>query len=54
MAGGSGKVYGHIRNGKIGGHKNEMSEEMAEKFDKWMQEGCELNQGFLHDHRRAA
>lgn len=46
LAGGTGEIQGQIRNGKIGGHKNEMSNEMAERFDKWMEEGFKLNQGF--------
>lgn len=46
--GGTGEIQGQIRKGKIGGHKNEMSPEMAKEFDRWMKEGQELNQGFLY------
>lgn len=28
-----------IRRGKVGGHKEDMSEEMAKRFDEWMAEG---------------
>lgn len=48
LAGGTGLIQGQIRVGKIGGHKKEMSNEMAERFDKWMEEGPKLNQGFLY------
>jgi hypothetical protein len=35
-----------IRKGKIGGFKDEMSEEYAARFDAWYAEGKHLKQGF--------
>lgn len=38
-----------IRKGIIGGHKSEMSQEYIDRFDKWIAEKENLNQGFAHN-----
>ena len=37
-----------IRKGIIGDHKNSMSQEYIDRFDKWWAESSSLNQGFAY------
>lgn len=40
------KTDDFIRKGKIGGYKDEMSEEYIEKFNKWMEQDSQIQTGF--------
>jgi hypothetical protein len=40
------KPEGFIRKGKAGGYKDEMSQQMIEKFETWMNEAAKMTSGF--------